>query len=350
MRSSIWALAVLGMMLLLACAGIPAPGEFLLLLLFGWAHYALRVVPSVHFNPSNIAFGLLALAALGVGVHFMVSWFYREAGAGDPTRQPWHRGWSLAIVAVVLLAFVGGISMVGITHQFVWLISDDQTIVTVGMVSVRRAALGNNFRQVGVNVRRYVELHDAYPPGASQNEHGRLLHGWQALLLPYADTKVLVDKIDYSLPWNDESNRPAFQTPHPLYSAGWDLYGKHPEGEFAPSIYAANVRLIGGVTPQPSDIPDGASNTIFAGEVAGPLPAWGHPTNWRDPALGFTDVARGFGSPWENGVHVQMADGSVQFLSRDTDPRVLAALATPADGDSVASDSRLAPDEAQSHR
>ena len=80
-------------------------------------------------------------------------------------------------------------------------------------------------------------------------------------------------------------------------------------------------------------IADGAANTIMAGEVVGQLPAWGHPTNWRDPAAGLEGRPDQFGSPWKQGVNVLLADGGVRTLSRDTDPRVLRALATPAGGE-----------------
>jgi hypothetical protein len=63
---------------------------------------------------------------------------------------------------------------------------------------------------------------------------------------------------------------------------------------------------------------------------------WGAPTNWRDPTLGINSNRRGFGShPELKGVLFAMADGSVEFVSEEIDPRILEALTTPDAGDSV---------------
>jgi hypothetical protein len=89
--------------------------------------------------------------------------------------------------------------------------------------------------------------------------------------------------------------------------------------------------LVGGRGPRTfSDIPDGLSNTILAGEIAEGFQPWGHPLNWRDPVIGL-DVPGGFGSPHRSGViQLLMADGSVHTVSADVHPAVLRALATPA--------------------
>jgi prepilin-type processing-associated H-X9-DG protein len=60
------------------------------------------------------------------------------------------------------------------------------------------------------------------------------------------------------------------------------------------------------------------------------LKPWGHPWQWRDPALGLNQSPDGFGSPDSQGrVHFLMADGSVRTFSTKTSPEVLRALATP---------------------
>jgi hypothetical protein len=78
---------------------------------------------------------------------------------------------------------------------------------------------------------------------------------------------------------------------------------------------------------------DGLANTLLAGEASSTLRPWGDPDNLRDPALGVNQAADGFGGPDGRGGLMLLADGSVRFLSRDTDPEVLRALATYAGGD-----------------
>jgi hypothetical protein len=74
------------------------------------------------------------------------------------------------------------------------------------------------------------------------------------------------------------------------------------------------------------EIAGGASNTILIGEVNHAFRPWGHPANWRDPATGINRPNGFGGAPGSGGARFVMMDGSVRFLSQDTDPAVLEAL------------------------
>jgi prepilin-type processing-associated H-X9-DG protein len=89
-----------------------------------------------------------------------------------------------------------------------------------------------------------------------------------------------------------------------------------------------------------SDITDGLSNTLLAGEVNGNFKPWGYPANWRDPALGINKSPDGFGSPWRRrkGANFLFADGSIHFIQDDIDPVILKALSTPDGGETSNSD------------
>ena len=84
------------------------------------------------------------------------------------------------------------------------------------------------------------------------------------------------------------------------------------------------------------DFADGTSNTILLGTVAARPKPWGQPANVRDPALGMNRDPEGFGGPehWGGGL-LLMADGTVKDVSRETDPRVLHDLGTPAGGEGM---------------
>jgi hypothetical protein len=286
------------------------------------------------------------LAVFVVGLHALCGWLYRARQSYLAAIQPlddtalatpliWHWKWTAAIVSVTLLAFVAGISTVGVTHQFAWLATSEERLVETGMREVgRRIMSKNNLANIGKALHNYASGLGSFPPGTMTTPQGRALHGWQTYLLPYMYESEITQKINLNKPWNDPANREGFSTYISSYGGIGHRFGTPPADGYAPSVYSANSRLIGGMQPvKPTDIADGASNTIMAGEVIGQLPAWGHPTNWRDPVAGLGGEPNQFGSPWKTGVNLLMADGSVQMLSREVDPRVLRALATPAGGE-----------------
>jgi prepilin-type processing-associated H-X9-DG protein len=144
---------------------------------------------------------------------------------------------------------------------------------------------------------------------------------------------MLYDEIRKDLPWNHPANTAPFQKVIRVYSDP----GARPvqdDAGYALSHYAANVRVIGGAVPLArAKITDGLANTIVAGEAAGNYKPWGHPTNWRDPALGINHSPDGFGNLYRGGANMAFADGSVRFLKESIDPAVLKALSTPAGGE-----------------
>lgn len=347
-RLSRWLIGGSAAFLLLTCAccGFPVFPEALFYLAFGWALFLYHVLPGVQMNFGNAILAAVLLAALIAGLHAALGWLYRaqqnylaanrSADAVAPATSPfWRWKWTVAIVSVTGLAFVAGISAVGMTHQFAWLATSDERLVESGMREAgRRVMAKNNLANIGKALHNYASGLGSFPSGTMTTSQGRALHGWQTYLLPYVYASEIKQKINLNKPWNDPANRQGLSTWVSDYGGDGRRYGTPPADGYAPSVYSANSRLIGGMQPvKPADITGGAANTIMAGEVVGQLPAWGHPTNWRDPAAGLHGKPDQFGSPWKNGVNMLMADGSVQMLARDVDPRVLRALATPAGGE-----------------
>jgi len=114
------------------------------------------------------------------------------------------------------------------------------------------------------------------------------------------------------------------------------VYPVTDEQGYALSHYAANRRVFyDNSRTRIQDVTDGMSNTIMAGEVRENFKPWGHPINWRDPALGINQSPQGFGSPWPGGAQFLLMDGSARFLSDNVDPELLKALSTPAGGEKL---------------
>jgi hypothetical protein len=274
------------------------------------------------------------VALLAVGLQRFLGWLYGQSTAEGPPRR-WRKRWTAAILAAVVLMFAAGIAAIGITHQTAWLLNSPEPIALRG--SYRQVQSMANLKQIAISCEAYNDaLREGFPPGGTVDKFGRGMHGWQTLLLPYIEQNPLFESIDLDKPWNHPDNAKAMRREVQIYLHSRD---SRRETDYAHSHYAANVRVIGGTVPRdPRTITDGLSTTILAGEVPGNFKPWGHPRNWRDPALGLGRTLDGFGGPGTGVTVFSFADGSVRTLRNNISPAVLKALSTPDGGEIVTKD------------
>jgi len=344
------------MIILMGCVGAVLPLQFLAILLFGWAWHVYRLVGLVRIDWPELAGAAFLLSVFGLGLHWFCSWFASAKSARQNSetsefpevdksiaieaKSLWRPKWTVAIVAVVLLMFIAGISMVGVTHQVAWLFTAKEPLLTSGMEAARRSHSQNNLKQMGIGLVNYHDTLGNFPPGATSDGEGKLLHGWMATLLPYVEQNQLAEKIDYKLPWSDPANEKSMKTIVKSFALPYSQVPHRDAKEYALAGYASNQHLIGGTGPglKMDQIGDGTSNTLLAGEAFGNYKPWGHPRNWRDPALGINQSPEGFGGPRKSGGVMVLADGSTRHLSAETDPAVMKALATPSGGEPLPAD------------
>jgi hypothetical protein len=330
-RSAVgWTLAIAFALFVLACLGFVLPGDLAFGLLFGWIFFVLRVGPQLQVSWEGLATAVFA-AGLGWGLgHVLLRRVVSAAG-----RPVWRRTNTTALLAMVVLGFVAGIAAVGVAHQLAWLVRSPQPLLDTGPreASLRTQSM-NNLKQQALAFHSHYDKHGYAPKAGSFDEEGRGLHGWLTFLLPSLEQQQLYDSIQLDRPWSDPVNAETFRTAVPGYQFP-RAPQKTPNG-YATAHYALNSHLVRPGQPiQLLGPPDGAANTILAGEVIENAPAWGHHANWRDPALGINHSAQGFGSPSVGGASFSFADGSVKFLNDDIDPQVLRALSTPDGGEPV---------------
>jgi hypothetical protein len=323
----------------LACLGLTGPGQAAWELLVGWIPFLSRTWPIVTVDWAGVAAAAFCLTVGGAGLHFFARWFYAQrAKARSPearTGQPWRLRWTAAIIAVLVLMFVAGITVVGLSHQAAWLLTSPEPLSRQGRFAGERAQIENQLKQMGLGAHFYHDTHKHFPAGGVFDEYGRGLHGWQTFLLPYLEQEPLYRQINLKLPWTHTENASCFQAQVPVYLTKSTDEIVSRDG-FALSHFAGNVRVLGGVPLKAEDIKDGLSNTLLAGEAAGNFKPWGHPRNWRDPALGLNRSLDGFGSPApRDRVVLLFTDGSVRILGKDLSPAILHALSTPNGGETL---------------
>jgi prepilin-type processing-associated H-X9-DG protein len=309
---------------------VPAPIQLVFLLAFGWIVFLWRVIPQMNPDWGVVALFAIALALFTGGLHALFRWLY---AAVHESRPVWSWRWTAACVTIVVMLFVAGTSMVGVTHQVAWIATAKEPFFRPPMASLRMQS-SFHLKQFGVSLHNYHDERLALPAMLADSQ-GEALHGWMTMILPYVEQQPLYDSIDLKSAWDESPNRKAMQTQVKAFMMPKQPLATADAADYALAHYAGNVHVLGGTEPRPfAEIKDGLSNTILAGEAAGDFKPWGHPRNWRDPAAGLNASPDGFGGPWHaGGAQFVMGDGSVRFIPANVDPAVLRALATPAGGD-----------------
>jgi prepilin-type processing-associated H-X9-DG protein len=314
--------------------------QILVFVPLGWIWFLGRVIADVRLDAWGLATAIVCLVFLAFGLHFFCGWLAhqieKKRNAAEALPRPWTWRRTLTICSVMLLMFVSGIAVVGMTHQSVWLVTSPEPLLTSSFGRlVERLETENSLKQMALAMHTNHDVHKRLPAGALFDSNGKALHGWQTAILPWIEQEGLYKRIDLKLPWNDAVNAAHFKQEIVIYQYPGARPAFNEQG-YALSHFSSNVRVIGGnVSLTLEDIKDGAGQTLLIGQIAENYPAWGYPLNWRDPALGLNQSAQGFGNPDKTGAIFAFADGHVKFLKNNVNPEVLKALSTPAGGEQI---------------
>jgi len=208
----------------------------------------------------------------------------------------------------------------------------------------------------GKSLNQYAERQTSFPRAAIGGDllppETRL--SWISELLPYLGYPEWSKGLQPGYSWNAPQNQPVTQrflpeVTNPLLGAT----------QHVPGYYDTHLVGVTGVGPDSGNLPpsspraglfnfrqsikredvkDGLSNTLALLPVEDQLGPWA--AGGRATARGLTKPPYvkgpdGFGSALPDGMLAVMADGSVRFIRRDVDPRVLEQLATIAGGEAV---------------
>lgn len=218
--------------------------------------------------------------------------------------------------------------------------------------AARRTQCNNNLKNIALGLQNYHETYKQFPPAVigPSNVARERQFSWMVAILPFMEQRNLYDKLRLDLPWDDPHNlallRPTF-IPDFLACPSDPGPRLTPEG-FVKTSYVAitgskvalrsSTRGIIGFDRglRMDEITDGTSNTAIVGEVTdgGAWFAGGAGT-----ARPIDDwIEKDIKSPHPGGALFAMADGSVQYISRTTEPLMLRRLAIAQDGQNVSLD------------
>jgi len=209
-----------------------------------------------------------------------------------------------------------------------------------------------NLKLLGQQVDVYQHQNGHFPPalwmtqGKTTSNDGRF--SWLAGLDPaLSEDRSLLPQ--WNLSWRDPLNdrfvrrrRKELLNPAIRLQASPDRYpashivGIAGVGHDAPGLAASDPRAgIFGInrSTKVKDVTDGLSNTMLAAGVTGKLSSWADGTASFRPVVlePYINGPDGFGSGQKNGMFVLMADGSVRFLNKKTEPTIIRRMAAIAD-------------------
>jgi prepilin-type processing-associated H-X9-DG protein len=201
----------------------------------------------------------------------------------------------------------------------------------------RRMECDNNLKQIAMAMHSYAQRYKCIPPAFVPDKNGKPMHSWRVLLLPYLGEDSLYREYRFDEPWNSPHNKAlAARMPQVYRCPG------NPREEGTLTSYAMLVgphAISDGPTGRSINaVRDGLTNTIMLVEAVDSGIAWLEPRDVRAEGLRFhirsaREIERHaadneISSGHTGGANVAFADGSVQFLSAATDPKVLRAMAT----------------------
>ena len=203
----------------------------------------------------------------------------------------------------------------------------------------RRSQCKNNLKVIGLALHNYHDKYGCFPPAYVADQHGRPMHSWRVLILPFIDQTPLYKTYHFDEPWDGPHNRQLADTILPIFNCPSDEHG----GKAPPSTTTDYLAIIGPETAWPegramsfADFKDGTSNTLLVVEVANSGIHWMEPRDLHVLQMAPTINAKagqGISSRHVGGAHVLIGDGSVRYVSDKTSGDALRAWLTASAGD-----------------
>jgi hypothetical protein len=291
------------------CIGCLFPFQIVYYLAVGWFLYLNRVIPEIQVNWSGVATAVVCLALLAVGLHWFLRWL---SSARAPEAKPWPFRWTATILSVVVLVFVAGIAVVGITHQTAWIATSPEPIIYSSWEAPQRIQTGNQLHQLAIGLLSYADDHNGtLPAHAVFGCDGQPLLSWRVLILPYIEEEALFCEFRLDEPWDSPHNMRLLPRMPKLYAPV--------PGKRLPREHATHFQVFIGTGAAfegrdgvllPGGFPDGTSNTILIVEAADAVP-WTKPA---DMVYSPDSPLPALGSVSPKFFVVAMADGSVRTI------------------------------------
>lgn len=209
--------------------------------------------------------------------------------------------------------------------------------VVVKLKAQRDIALcKQNLQQIAKALNNYAADYGTYPPAVTYDASGKAMHSWRVLILPYLNERKLYETYDMSKPWDAaENSHLQAQIPAVYVSPANSNIAI---GESSYMLITGPGTLFPPKAPpgKPSEVPDGAENTILVVETNNRISSWIEPVDLDATKLpARIGMLGGIGGSHRDGAPVVFVNEQAVFLPSDAAKPVVDGLISPAGGEAV---------------
>ena len=277
--------------------------------------------PSSRFSQFSMRTLLLLCVVLGASLAVFGAWGIVVFGLVVGLAIYFHEAESLSSLTFVILVVLCLWCLIGL------LLPGVQDTHELG----RRSVCRNNLHQIAAALNAYRQAHGSFPLACVADKNGKPMHSWRVLILPYLDVDALYQMYNFSEPWDGPNNKKLLSIRLPMLECPSTPHTQGGTQTNYVAVVGADTAWTGSKPTKsgPPGLSSTPSETIMLVEVADSGIAWSEP---RDLSLDVLGAANGnsvalaltsdhgrrdeffFTYDHAAGVHVAMADGSVQFL------------------------------------
>lgn len=206
------------------------------------------------------------------------------------------------------------------------LITKTLPVIRQSRGAARRLQSKKNLKKILLALHTYHEVHNHFPTAVVLGPDGKTPHSWRVELLPFLGQEALFKTYRFNEPWDSKNNKKVLSKMPAVFRYSKD------EGTANNSSYYAVVgenTLFGNKAGlKMRDVTDGTRNTIAVVEAKRDIP-WTKPEDIQYDGKKLPKL----GGYFQDGYHVGLSDGGVQFFSENVDKDILKHLLEINDGD-----------------
>jgi len=195
--------------------------------------------------------------------------------------------------------------------------------------AARRTQCRNNLMMIMLALHNYHDTYGHFPPAVIHPPGGKPPYSWRVALLPFLEEEELYKQYNFNEPWDGPNNRKLLERMPECFRCPSSRMPKHCTSYAV--ITGPSTLFQGKEGVRIAEVTDGLSGTLAVVETERQIP-WTKPEDLKyDPAGPLPPI----GSAHPGGYNAAFADGTVRFISRNIDEKLLRALITISGGETV---------------